>query len=176
MRNSSHRRHKVVQSKLASSAVSRLMILSQKILHQAPAISEVQAAAQFLSLHRTGGPSGCPADILGPGGTELDDIEFVDIEFELSSPCNIGGPSGCPFDVIEFEGSEFEDVVLVLITPPTELDVIVSDSEELDRVELDTVELEVVEFDDAVELDDAELDDIEPDGFENCLGIFLPYL
>ena len=64
--------------------------------------------------------------------------------------------------------------MLVLVTPPIELDVIVSDSEELDRFELDTVEL-VVEFEDIVELDDAELDDIEPDGFENCLGTFLPY-
>ena len=52
VRNSSHCRHKVAQSKLASSAVSRLIILNLKILYQAPAISEVQTAAHLMSLHR----------------------------------------------------------------------------------------------------------------------------
>ena len=47
VRNSSHCRYKVAQSKLASSAVSRL-----KILYQNPVISEVQAAAELMSLHR----------------------------------------------------------------------------------------------------------------------------
>ena len=70
----------------------------------------------------TGGPSGCPADVLGPGGTELDDIEFVDIEFELSSPCNICGPSGCPFDVVDGDKLELDCVELKAEVIEPELD------------------------------------------------------
>lgn len=94
----------------------------------------------------------------------------------MLDPCTPSISIGCPNDVIELEGCEFEDVALALVIPPAELDVIVSESMELDRVELDAVELDIVEFDDIVELDDAELDDIELDGSETCLGTFLPFL
>ena len=114
---------------------------------------------------------------------ELEVIEFDVIELDSvevgAAVLDACAPSiliGCPSEVIELEGCEFEAVALALVTPPTELDVIVSDSMELDMVELDTVELDIVEFDDIVELDDAELDDIELDGFETCLGTFLPCL
>ena len=50
-RDSSHCTHKVAHLKLAGSAMSRLMILSLGIPYQAPAVFDVQAAAQLMLLY-----------------------------------------------------------------------------------------------------------------------------
>lgn len=112
-------------------------------------------------------------ELIEPGVVELGSVE---VGVALLDPCTSSISICGPNNVMELEGSEFEDVALALGMPPVELDVIVSESMELDRVELDIVELDIVEFDDIVELDDAELDDIELDGFDTCLGTFLPCL